>query len=106
MGLLDWQCVSAGHWSRDVAYALSTLLSIDQRREWEDDLIDRYHDAAQLTETLEEAKSRYRAQIPGALLMWAPTLYRPRGFPAMQPEQLARTLLQRILTAIVDHARR
>lgn len=30
MGLCDWQCVSVGHWSRDLAYALSSALDIEQ----------------------------------------------------------------------------
>jgi aminoglycoside phosphotransferase (APT) family kinase protein len=29
MGLCDWQCISVGHWSRDLAYALASTLTVD-----------------------------------------------------------------------------
>jgi len=43
-GLCDWQCVSVGHWSRDLAYALASTLDIEQRRTWESELIEAYLD--------------------------------------------------------------
>jgi hypothetical protein len=42
MGLCDWQCLGKGHWARDVSYALSTTLAIEDRRAWERDLLTRY----------------------------------------------------------------
>ena len=42
MGLCDWQCPSRGHWSRDVAYAISAALTVENRRSWERDLLARY----------------------------------------------------------------
>lgn len=45
MGLSDWQVTSKGHWSRDVAYTISTALTVDQRRAWEKDLLLYYLDA-------------------------------------------------------------
>jgi len=105
MGLLDWQCVSAGHWSRDLAYTITTMLTVEQRRDWEDDLLDQYHDQAKLSEPPNDAKDRYRKQIPGGLLMWAPTLHRPRGFPEMQSDEMCTLMLARILAAVDDHLR-
>lgn len=32
MGLCDWQCISLGHGSRDLAYALVSALTVEQRR--------------------------------------------------------------------------
>jgi aminoglycoside phosphotransferase (APT) family kinase protein len=42
LGLYDWQLSVRGGPARDLAYALSTHLSIEQRRAWERDLLDRY----------------------------------------------------------------
>ncbi|MEO9329065.1 aminoglycoside phosphotransferase family protein [Gordonia aurantiaca] len=103
MGLLDWQTVCIGHWSRDLAYAIPTLLTVPQRRDWERDLVRRYHQRAGLSESLDEAWLRYRQQLIGGLLFWAPTLRPPRGFPEMQPRVLAVELMTRISTAMVDH---
>jgi hypothetical protein len=103
MGLLDWQTVCIGHWSRDLAYAIPTLLTVHQRRDWERDLVHRYHRRAGLSESLDEAWLRYRQQLVGGLLFWAPTLRPPRGFPEMQPRALAVELMTRITTAMVDH---
>jgi aminoglycoside phosphotransferase (APT) family kinase protein len=42
MGLCDWQCISVGHWSRDLAYALASTLTVERRRSWERELIALY----------------------------------------------------------------
>ena len=82
MGLCDWQCISVGHWSRDLSYALSSVLTVEQRREWEVQLIDGY--LARLAEAGGQPPKRaqalqlYRQQLPGALAMWTTTLYPPR----------------------------
>ncbi|MEW6166484.1 MAG: phosphotransferase [Pseudomonadota bacterium] len=47
MGPNDWQCVCRGHWSRDLAYCLSTALRIDDRHTWERELIAYYLDRLQ-----------------------------------------------------------
>ena len=107
MGLCDWQCVSAGHWSRDLSYALSSALTVEQRREWEDELIDGYltrvADAGGEAPKRAQAFALYRQQLPGALAMWTTTLYPPKFLPAMQPEATSAEMLRRILTAIDDH---
>jgi hypothetical protein len=102
MGLCDWQCVCSGHWSLDVAYALVTLLRVEDRRAWERDLLARYLDRSGAPESFDEAWLRYRQQMLGALLKWSPTLHRPPGFPEMQPAVLAEELLRRITAAIID----
>jgi aminoglycoside phosphotransferase (APT) family kinase protein len=101
-GLLDWQCVSVGNWSRDLAYAMTTILTVEQRRSWERELVERYLDESGLGLPFTVAWRHYRDQIVGGLLMWAPTLFPPKGFPAMQPARLARELTTRISTAMVD----
>jgi aminoglycoside phosphotransferase (APT) family kinase protein len=106
MGLCDWQCVSVGHWSRDLAYALVTALTIDQRRSWERELIALY--SQRLGEAggdvLDSATTwdLYRQQTLGALVMWTPTHDPPRFLPAMQPKSMTTEMLRRILTAVDD----
>ncbi|EHB58502.1 aminoglycoside phosphotransferase [Mycolicibacterium rhodesiae JS60] len=105
LGLCDWQCVSVGHWSRDLAYALATVLSVDQRRSWERELIDSYLDQFQAAHAVprSEALELYRQQLTGALAMWTTTLRPPKFLPAMQPLETSVEMLRRILTAIDDH---
>lgn len=100
MGLTDWQAVVRGHWSRDLAYALCTTLTIEDRRAWERDLVDLY---VQQTGTTADAFTAYRRQLWGALAYWAPTYSPPRLMPSdMQPRSTSGELLRRITTACVD----
>lgn len=107
MGLCDWQCISVGNWSRDLSYALASALSVEQRRDWEDALIDTYLDrfagAGGEAPPRPQAWELYRQQLPGALAMWTTTLYPPKFLPAMQPMETSAEMLRRILTAIDDH---
>jgi hypothetical protein len=117
MGLCDWQCVTRGHWSRDLAYALSSTLDVEQRRSWEVELIQHYLDElAERTGSspmeFEEAWLRYRQQLPGALFMWTPTLavahvvgrlrVPPMLFPLMQTWEISYESVRRIATAMSD----
>lgn len=106
MGLCDWQCMSQGHWARDLAYAISTTLTVEDRRAWERDLISRYLDGMRerclLDASFERAWTYYRQQLFAALLMWTPTLVRPPGVPDMQPVEMSLEMIRRITTAISD----
>lgn len=106
MGLMDWQCVCRGHWSRDLAYALSAGLTVENRRAWERDLIVLYldHLAAEGGDALpfDQAFDLYRSQLASALSYWTPTYAPPPLFPAMQPEAVARTVVLRIAIAMDD----
>ncbi|MEQ9590779.1 MAG: aminoglycoside phosphotransferase family protein [Parvibaculaceae bacterium] len=108
MGLLDWQCVSKGHWSRDLAYAMTATMTVEDRRAWHADLIKAYVD--ELNErsganiSLEEAMLRFRQQIWGALAFWTPTYSPPAFAPKeMQPPELSLEMLKRFTVAIDDH---
>lgn len=105
MGLCDWQCISVGHWSRDLAYALAMALTVEQRRSWEAELINTYLqrlDAAGVNAPPFAVWDLYRSQFVAALLMWTPTHNPPPMFPAMQPKSTSTEVLRRILTAIDD----
>jgi aminoglycoside phosphotransferase (APT) family kinase protein len=106
MGLLDWQCVATGHWARDLSYALSTCLTIANRRAWERELVGRYVDAlnrrAGSRVRFEDAWLYYRQQMLHALMMWTQTLCHPVLQPNSQRDALTYALLERIYTAIDD----
>lgn len=106
MGLGDWQCCGIGHWGRDLAYTLSTALTVENRRAWEQDLI-RYY-VEKLAEegvtgvTFDDAWNHYRKQLMTALTWWTIT-YRPSaGMPDMQPEDVTLEFIRRISTAMDD----
>ena len=107
MGLLDWQCLARGHWSRDLAYALSATLTIEDRRVWERDLIALYLDLfavhSGITIGFDEAWLRYRQQMFGALAFWTPTYAPPAFAPSnMQPPTTAVEMIRRFAQAIID----
>ncbi len=106
MGLCDWQCIAKGHWSRDVAYAMSAALTIEHRRAWGRDLLalylDRLHAAGGEKVAFDEGFLRYRQQLFPALLMWTPTLCHSPLLPDMQPERVSLELIHRMSTAIGD----
>lgn len=106
MGLCDWACICTGHWARDFAYAVSTTLTVEQRRAWERDLLARYLERMRATSGLTTptylAFDQYRSQLFAALLMWTPTLCHPPTMPDMQPPEMSREMIHRMTTAIDD----
>ena len=106
MGLCDWQCLSRGHWSRDVAYAVTAALTPAHRRMWEKDLLVRYLERfAMMTGAkpdFEESFRNYRQQIVHALLMWTITLCHSPLLPNMQSPDTTLTMIERITTAMAD----
>lgn len=105
-GLCDWQCIAQGHWARDLAYALSSMLEPEPRRAWQDALIAGYLRALKAAGgpvvAHADAVALYRRQLPVALLMWTPTLCHPPTMPDMQPPEVSLTMIRRITTAIDD----
>jgi len=106
MGLGDWQCTSRGHWGRDVAYTLSTALTIEDRRNWEQDLLRLYLDelARQGGPRIDfnQAWFRYREQMVTALTWWTITINPAPDMPEMQPRATTEEFIRRIGTAMDD----
>jgi hypothetical protein len=106
MGLCDWQCVAMGNWSRDFAYAIAATLTVNDRREWERDLLKLYLEKLQQAGgqkiEFDDAWLLYRQQLFCALVMWTPTLKHSRFMPAMQPERVSLEMIKRITSAIDD----
>lgn len=106
MGLCDWQCIARGHWSRDLAYAITAALTVEDRRAWEEGLVRTYAEALSATSgstvTFDEAFLGYRRQIPHALLMWTPTLCHSDLLPHMQSDEISLAMIERMTAAIDD----
>jgi thiamine kinase-like enzyme len=107
MGLSDWQITSIGHWSRDLIYTMTTALTVENRRAWEQDLVRLYLDLMEERgvprEPLDQVWLNLRQQLMTALAFWTITLHPAQGMPDMQPLRTTRVFLNRLLTAIDDH---
>jgi thiamine kinase-like enzyme len=106
MGLNDWQAAHRGHWSRDVAYAMSTALTIENRRKWEDELLRFYHDELQREAgraiPFDCVRDEVRRQLFTALAFWTITLNPAPGMPDMQPRDATLEFVRRIAAAVDD----
>ena len=106
MGLSDWQCVSRGHWSRDVCYAISSALTVENRRAWEKDLLRFYLDRLRASGgpkvPFDEAWLNYRQQLMTALTWWTITLAPTEDIPDMQPRDITLEMVRRIGAAVDD----
>jgi thiamine kinase-like enzyme len=106
MGLCDWQCPVQGGWARDVAYALSSGLTPEQRRDWERDLVarhgERLREAGIDAPSPDDAFLAYRQQMPHAMFMWLATLGRHPLQDELQPIDIVTELVRRITTAADD----
>jgi thiamine kinase-like enzyme len=106
MGLYDWQCIVRGGWARDLAYALSTHLTVEDRRAWERELVarhgERLADAGIEPPEEEEAFLAYRQQMPHAMFMWLGTIGRHSLQPDMQPADVTLESVRRTCQAAAD----
>ncbi|WP_276807170.1 aminoglycoside phosphotransferase family protein [Mycobacterium nebraskense] len=106
MGLYDWQCAVRGGAARDVAYALSTHLTVENRRAWERDLLARYVDRLAVAgcgvPNVEAVFLAYRQQMFHAMFMWLVTIGRYRLQPEMQPKDVTLESVRRTCQAAED----
>ncbi len=107
MGLSDWGCVAKGNGARDLAYALGTALTIEDRRAWEADLVEIYLDSfaahGGTRPSIDDTLDLYRRHLVCALLMWTPTLCHSPLLPDMQPRDVSIAMIERITAALSDH---
>lgn len=106
MGLCDWQCLTRGHWARDVSYMLAAGLTRTDRRAWERELLARYLDrigaVAVVRIPFDTAWDDYRRQMLHAFWMWTITLCHSPLLPDMQREDTTLEMVGRIATAMSD----
>jgi thiamine kinase-like enzyme len=102
MGLSDWQCFGRGHWARDFAYAVSTALTVKDRRAWDRQLMQEYLDAFRAAGgpamDFDDAWLRYRQHLPSVLAFWTLTI----AWESTHPETSSFELTKRIATAMDD----
>ena len=106
MGLSDWQICVKGCGLRDLAYAISTSLTTEDRRQWEMDLIRHYLDCLDAEGAsplnFDQSLLIYRQQLLAALAMWTSTLTPAPGSPDMQPAETSLEFISRMSHAIDD----
>lgn len=107
MGLCDWQCLVRGNFASDLSYAISSALTVADRRAWEQDLLKLY------LEKLRQAGIKdapgfdatwllYRQQIFHAFVFWVYTIGAGALQPDMQPDEFSMLNIERFANAMVD----
>jgi Phosphotransferase enzyme family len=111
MGSCDFQTLARGHWGRDVAYTISTALTVERRRLWERELLQFYleklHAAGGPSVDFADAWMYYRKHLLTSLAWWTLTIAASSGNsdvppPDFQPHDAALTFIHRMTTAIDD----
>lgn len=107
IGLADWGVTHRGDWARDLAYTITTALSVEDRRALEGELVASYLGmlaaAGGPRVYFGEAMRRYRLALPSAFAFWTLTLKPDPAFPDMQPPSTARVFIERLGAAMADH---
>jgi Phosphotransferase enzyme family len=105
MGLCDWQAIARGTWALDFAYAITTILDVEQRRAWERDLLAIYltslGHAGGRPPSLEDAWLMYRQQTFHGFVFWLNVLGLAHVAPVHATE-FAMKLVERIGAAVAD----
>ena len=95
----DWQVVQRGHWSVDVAYHLGTVLTIEDRRAHEVELLEHY--LAELAShgvtapSFDEAWDAYTLGFTWGYFLWAITRISSRAVVLLH--------IPRLGAALTDH---
>jgi hypothetical protein len=108
MGYADWQLVMQGGWAFDFAYALISALTVEDRRQWERDLLrfylDRLHAAGGPPLAFDAAWLSYRQNTIYPYFCWLMTItgnHLPL-MPRMQAESVSLSAIKRAANAIAD----
>jgi len=103
--LYDWQGIGRGGWALDVSYALSAGLDVQDRRDWERDLIALYVDQLRLAggrpPSVDEAFLAYRQQMFKGFVYWTYT-YLIGRMSKLQTDDHVRKVVERTGQAMVD----
>jgi thiamine kinase-like enzyme len=104
LGLYDWQLSVMGGPARDLAYVLATHLTVEQRRTWERELLERYLERLEVASapSFDELFLRYRQQQCYPMLAWLATIGRSPLQPKYQPDEISLANLERITAAFED----
>jgi Phosphotransferase enzyme family len=106
MGLFDWQCCARGLWALDFGYAIMGALTVEDRRAWERELLERYLEqlaaAGGEASSFDQAWLDYRQQVFHGLIFWLYTIGQGRLQPDMQPRAVSEVNVERMAHAVID----
>ncbi|HSA49713.1 MAG TPA: aminoglycoside phosphotransferase family protein [Yinghuangia sp.] len=106
MGFTDWQITMKGSWAFDYTYTVTAALAVEDRREWEKDLLGFYLDelsaAGVKAPDFDVAWLAYRRQTFYPYLIWLYTIGRGALQPEMQPSDTCLAIIERTANAVVD----
>lgn len=108
MGYADWQIVMRGGWAFDVAYAMTSSLTVEDRRAWEQNLLrfylERLHAEGGPTLMFDAAWHRYRQNLLYPYFCWLMTAAGPvvPFLPNMQADKTSLAIITRTAQAIED----
>ena len=107
MGYGDWQLVQRGGWAADFAYSVTSALRIEDRRNWDRDLLGAYieslHEAGGPKLDLDEAWTSYRQHTLYPFFAWAFTRAGAGAVqPDMQPDSVCNDIMSRTAHAVSD----
>jgi thiamine kinase-like enzyme len=107
LGLYDWQMCVIGSPARDLAYALTSHLTIEDRRAWEVELLERYRDelatrGVDSPPRIADLFLDYRRQAVYGMFAWLATIGRSPLQPKYQPDEISLANLERIAQACAD----
>ncbi len=104
VGFLDWQVARRGNFSLDLGYFLQGALIIEDRRQYEHQLVAEYRDELALPAgempTMDDLWLGYRASVAHGLTLWLCTASADGGL--WQRAEVAVTLAQRYAAAYAD----
>jgi hypothetical protein len=106
LGFGDWQVVMRGSWAYDVSYTIATGLAVEDRRNWERDLLafylERLNAAGGTAPDFEAAWLAYRQQMLWSYFGWLLSIGRSAIQPKFQPDSTSLGILERASNAILD----
>ncbi|MFI5808491.1 phosphotransferase [Streptomyces sp. NPDC051561] len=106
LGFVDWQVLMRGNWACDVAYLITSGLSVEDRRETERDLLALYLEhlakAGGAAPDPGAAWLAYRRQTLYPLYIWLTTRGRSLIQPRYQPDAVCDAIIGRTEAAVRD----
>lgn len=107
MGYGDWQLIQRGGWAADFAYALTSALTIEDRRRWENELLVHYLGALQAAGgprlDTDDAWLAYRQHTLYPFVAWAFTRAGAGAvLPNMQRDSVCNDIMARTAHAVAD----
>jgi Ecdysteroid kinase-like family len=99
----DWQLSARGDWGFDIAYCITSSLTVKDRREWLHELLrfylERLRESGGPAIGLDEALSRYRQHLFTSLAWWTPCVNSEFVY---HPQKAVIEMVNRITTAMDD----